>query len=81
MKTIPTDKILHLSAGFTIAIVLSFVVGPMIGVAAGAAAGVAKEVYDKYIKKTTFDFFDMFATIIGSVLGMFTCQFIVLYMM
>jgi len=32
---------------------------------------VAKEVYDKDVKLSKFDYFDMFATIVGGVVGLF----------
>ena len=33
------------------------------------AVAVGKELRDKYIKKTYFDFFDMFATLLGGWIG------------
>jgi hypothetical protein len=33
-------------------------------------AGIAKECYDKYIKKTTFDWFDIIGDLLGISLGL-----------
>ncbi len=66
MKNI-SDKTLHFMAGFIIAGLGAFLVSNILyGIILGAIAGVGKEVYDKYVKKTFFDFFDMFATIVGA---------------
>ena len=81
MKKLPMDKIYHFVAGFLITAIIVFTVGPEIGLAAGITAGILKEGYDKFIKKTKFDFFDLYATIFGSVIGLFVGQFIVLYLM
>ena len=64
------DKICHMIAGAIIAIVSTIIFGPGWGVSIGAAAGVLKELYD-YKANKEFNFFDMFATILGAVLGMF----------
>ena len=64
------DKVLHLLVGIVVGFISHhliidsiLVLGPMLTVAVG------KELWDKYIKKTYFDFFDMFATLLGGVVG------------
>ena len=67
------DKIIHFSAGYAIALIVSIALWKtlgehalIIGFLVGGVSGVAKEIYDIEIKKTEFDGFDMFATILGS---------------
>ena len=66
------DKVLHFLAGFVVGVFgmfllpYDFIPYPVVAV---VAVAVGKEVYDKYIKKTYFDFFDMFATICGGFVG------------
>ena len=64
------DKILHGLAGVLIGVVSSIIfagsalmIVPVLGIAIG------KELYDELVKKTYFDFFDMFATILGGAVG------------
>ena len=62
------DKILHLLAGFVVGVFgmfllpYDFIPYPVVAL---VVIAIGKELYDKYIKKTYFDFFDMFATIVG----------------
>ena len=64
------DKILHLIVGFIVgAVVHYFTLGTLWALVAVIAVGVGKEIYDLNIKKTMFDFFDMFATLLGGWLG------------
>lgn len=65
------DKGCHFIAGLFIATAVSLIVGPGAGIVSGVTAGIGKELYDKFIRKTLFSFFDMFATIVGSVVGVF----------
>ncbi len=80
-KIIGKDKGCHFIAGFIIALLpilfgLSFsvfgvlITSPTIAISFGVVAGVGKEVRD-FLSYGGFDFFDMFATIIGSVAFLF----------
>lgn len=64
-----TDKILHFVAGFIIAIIFTLAFGKEYGALAGVAAGVGKELLD-YKSYGVFDFWDMFATILGTISGL-----------
>ena len=63
------DKICHISIGFIIGFILTIVFSQLWGSIAFIILGVGKELYDKYIKKTEFDFFDMFGTMAGGFMG------------
>ena len=64
---IQQDKILHFLIGFAIATVLQFMgVWMLLPV---LAIGAGKELYDKYIKKTTFDVVDLVCTFAGGYFG------------
>jgi len=63
------DKTLHFFAGVIIAVSITLLSTPLIGAAVGALAGVGKELFDKYIQKEEFDFFDMFFTMAGAWIG------------
>ena len=64
------DKVLHFIAGLCLGVVgqVSFPesILMLLPVAVGA---VGKELYDELVKDTYFDFFDMFATLLGGVVG------------
>ena len=62
-----TDKTLHFIYGFLIAGAVALGLSNLLyGILAGFAAGIAKETKD-YFSYGTFDFFDMFATMLGAV--------------
>ena len=64
---IPIDKILHFFAGYAIAD-LAYHLHPDFGgwiILFAVGAGLAKELYDKYIKKSVFDWKDLVVTILG----------------
>ena len=64
------DKVLHFVAGLLVgAISHIFIVDSILVLAPVILVAVGKELYDKYIKKTYFDFFDMFATLVGGWIG------------
>jgi len=69
------DVILHATVGgITMALCLIFIndkEGALVGFLAATALGLGKEMYYKYIKKTFYDFFDMFFTMLGSVTVLF----------
>jgi hypothetical protein len=64
---IPQDKIAHLLGGFTIATVFQFAGGWVVLIA--FFAGLIKELVDKYIRKTFFDWKDFVCTGIGGFAG------------
>jgi len=72
------DKGCHFIAGLVIAIVFALAFNLAIGALVGTLAGVGKELYDKH-KYDGFDFFDMFATIAGSVFGVMVLYLIQFY--
>ena len=66
------DKILHFLAGFFIATVAVVVLrkssDPLLfGFIASIVGGILKEVYDLKVKKSRFDWYDVFATVVGGV--------------
>lgn len=63
------DKVLHLLAGFVITTIIGLLFGHVVyGLIAGFVAAVGKEVYD-YKVNGVYDFFDMFATLLGAFVG------------
>jgi uncharacterized membrane protein HdeD (DUF308 family) len=78
---IQLDKILHFLAGFFIATVTAVLFkrtnDPLIiGLIASLIGGILKEVYDLKIKKSRFDWFDVFATFVGGVAAISILQFL-----
>lgn len=77
--SIPSDKWDHALVGLIIFSATSFLIAGLgstnyfIALAVTLLAGILKELYDKYIKKTFFDWMDVMATI-----SMATVAFIVL---
>lgn len=66
-KYIPEDKWYHFCVGMALGGGTSWSVES--GLIIGTSTGVAKELYDKYIKKTKFDWKDLLATVIGTIVG------------
>ena len=66
---IPLDKILHFIAGLVIAGGVTYYSEILYGLLAGVCSALLKELYDEVIKKTEADFFDGFATAIGTAIG------------
>ncbi len=62
------DKICHFGVGMIIAIIAVLISEPMWGFVVAALGGIAKELWD-YGTYGKFDFFDMFATVSGGVVG------------
>lgn len=62
------DKVLHIAVGFLVGIGLSFLFANYIALIVGATLAVGKEFYD-YKDYGKFDFFDMFVTLLGTVVG------------
>ena len=66
------DKIIHFLAGFAIATVVVVVFKDstarlLFGFIASIVGGLLKEVYDLEIKKSRFDWYDVFATVVGGI--------------
>ena len=64
------DKVLHFIAGLGLGVAGQvlfpdsiLMIVPILGIAIG------KELYDEFVKDTYFDFFDMFATLLGGAVG------------
>ena len=75
------DKILHFLAGFTIATVVvvlfrNSIDSLLFGFIASIVGGILKEVYDLKIKKSRFDWFDVFATVVGGIASISVLQFL-----
>ena len=63
------DKLLHLIAGFAIALLFGMI-NPFLGLALAIIAGAAKEiVWDLYLGKGTYEVMDFVWTLIGGLLG------------
>lgn len=63
------DKLYHLIAGFTIALIFGLF-NPILGLVIAVLAGIAKDVvYDLLLKKGTFELLDIGATAVGAVIG------------
>jgi len=71
------DKLKHLIAGFVICIVGYFLVSmipldmqaSLAGMLLAILAGFLKELYDKFVKKTCFDWLDWAVTNVGGISG------------
>ena len=63
------DKIKHFAACLVVAVVASICLHPCLALLAALAVGVGKELYDKFIKRTTFDWVDIWADAWGAFLG------------
>ena len=64
------DKIYHLVAGFIISLIFGLI-NPVLGLALAIIAGLFKDVvWDKFLKKGTFEVLDIFFTGIGGIIGM-----------
>jgi hypothetical protein len=64
------DKIYHLVAGFIISLIFGLI-NPVLGLALAIIAGLFKDViWDKFLKKGTFEVLDIFFTGVGGVIGM-----------
>ena len=66
---IRTDLILHFLAGYAIAD-FAYHLHPAFGgwvILFAIVAGISKELYDKYIKKSVFDYKDLIMTIVGGL--------------
>lgn len=64
------DKIYHLVAGFLIALIFGLI-NPVFGLGMAVLVGLLKDViWDKFLKKGTFEVLDIFFTGVGGVIGM-----------
>ena len=75
------DKIYHLVAGILIALTFTLIFSPLIGIITASVSGVIKDVvYDLKMGKGTFEVLDIFATVlgalVGTVLGLLTINYI-----
>lgn len=69
MKLINYDKFLHFLINFSIVQCSIWLDYFHIGVLTAVIVSVAKELYDKYIKKTKFDWYDILADAAGIALA------------
>ena len=63
-EIIAVDKMLHFSFSFMIA---SLFINPWIAVTAVLVINILKELFDKYIKKTKFDAYDILSGLLGGL--------------
>ena len=64
------DKIYHLVAGFIISLIFGLI-NPVFGLGMAVLAGLFKDViWDKFLKKGTFEVLDIFFTGVGGIIGM-----------
>ncbi len=70
-----SDKWLHLTVGFIIALLVGLI-GPIWGLIAGIVAGAGKELYDKISRKGTPELWDLIFTTIGA-LSAFLCLLLI----
>lgn len=78
LAAIDSDKYLHLLVGLTVAFVLGRLFANVEAWAYPAIVGVlllmvAKECVDYYLRKEQFDFKDIAAGLVGSVIGVLMC--------
>lgn len=63
------DKLYHLIAGFVISLIFGLF-NPIAGLIIAVGAGFTKDVvWDLYLKRGTFEVLDIFATVIGAIMG------------
>ena len=64
------DKLYHFIAGFFLALIFGLI-NPVLGLGMAVLAGILKDVvWDKFLKKGTFEVLDIFFTGVGGVIGM-----------
>lgn len=63
------DKLVHLNVCYAIAKTFMMLNYRILGIGIAVVLAVAKELYDKYIKKTSFDWYDIIADINGILLA------------
>lgn len=64
------DKLYHFIAGVIIALIFGLI-NPVLGLGMAVLAGLLKDVvWDKFLKKGTFEVLDIFFTAVGGVIGM-----------
>lgn len=64
-KILAVDKLLHFSFSAVIVFSIGILFGIIPGIVAGIAAGFLKEAYDKFIKKSIWDWKDIYADSVG----------------
>lgn len=74
------DKLYHLVAGFAIALIFGLF-NPIAGLIIAVGAGLTKDVvWDLYLKRGTFEVLDIFATVIGAIMGTVMAILIINYL-
>ena len=63
------DKILHLFVSLVLVVVLSLFLHCAAALVVTLAVGVLKELADKYVKRTMFDWYDLVADALGALAG------------
>lgn len=66
------DKIYHIAANFIIVLFLGVLFNPAVGLGAALIVSLVKEIYKEYkVDGSGWDWEDLFADIIGMILGLF----------
>ncbi len=65
------DKIIHFIASIMLVAFLSIFFHYAVAMIIALAIGICKELYDKYIKRTYFDWADFAADAAGCIIGMY----------
>ena len=64
------DKLKHFSAGLALSLAAGLFVCPSFGLAVAVVAGLGKDVvWDRWLKRGTFEWLDIWATVLGGALG------------
>lgn len=66
-KILAVDKLLHFSFSAVIVFSIGLLFGIVPGIIAGIVVGFLKEAYDKYIKKSIWDWNDIYADCAGII--------------
>jgi len=73
------DKICHFGVGLVVSIIMTLLVSPIVGLVSVLILATAKEAYD-YKSYGVFDFFDFFATVAGSIIGVMILHLVLVFM-
>jgi uncharacterized protein YfiM (DUF2279 family) len=63
------DKLVHLNVCYAIAKIFMMYNYRILGISTAIIVALAKELYDKYVKKTTWDWYDIVADVNGILLA------------
>lgn len=68
-RLLPYDKLLHLNIGALFVYLFSYLFDNNLVLLGGVIAlGISKELYDKHVKKSEYDWWDVAYTVLGGIL-------------